>query len=235
MKSFLGFFVLILSASFLLLACKHDPILPKNLPINLSINIPCHHDTAYFQNDVLPILQSTCAIPGCHDQQTAADGIRLNNYAQVMASGEITPGRPENSDLYKKLIDDRHDKRMPPPPFNPLPEQQIEIIRKWIVQGAQNNHCTERSGPCDSLNRSYQTHIKPLLGAYCGSCHLEINALGNVVLSTYAGAREAAESGRLAGSILHSSGYAPMPIGGSSLGDCEVQQILSWISQGMQP
>jgi hypothetical protein len=71
-------------------ACKHDPPeapLPTHGHGNAggSVNIdPCDPDSVYFQNEVLPMLISSCVIAACHDAGTAEDGRDFTNYAGVL-------------------------------------------------------------------------------------------------------------------------------------------------------
>jgi hypothetical protein len=133
LTSLLFFAVLILLIS----QCRHEPEFP---PIS---GIPCHPDTVYFERDLLPVLRSSCAKSGCHDAGTAVDGVILESYAQVMATADVRPGNPDGSDLYEVLIEDDPDKRMPPSALPPLTNDQIAMVRKWILQGAQNLFCDE--------------------------------------------------------------------------------------------
>ncbi len=116
--------------------CRHKP------EDQFTNGNPCHPDTVYFERDILPVLRSSCAKAGCHDA-TPEDGVILDTYANVMATGDVRPGNPGGSDLYEVLIETRPDKRMPPPPQPPLSADQIEMIRKWILQGAKNLSCDD--------------------------------------------------------------------------------------------
>ena len=66
--------------SFLLTAviysCKHEPD-PIPLP---PVKMVC------FQEEVLPIFRSNCAMSGCHSAQSAQDGIILDNYFNILSS-----------------------------------------------------------------------------------------------------------------------------------------------------
>lgn len=131
------------SASFLLLlwgwGCRHESLAPPDLSPDY-VSSPCTVDSSYFVRDVLPVLQSNCAVTGCHDAATQEDGVRLDHYRAVVETGEVEPGRPENSDLYKVCVETSSYKKMPPPPRSLTPAQ-IEHLRRWIAQGARNNNC----------------------------------------------------------------------------------------------
>jgi hypothetical protein len=121
--------------SILIIQCRHEP---ETLGI---IGISCDPDTVYFERDLLPLLNSSCAKSGCHDATTASDGVILDSYFNVMATADVKPGNPDDSDLYEVITDDDPDDRMPPPPLPPLSSDQIAMVRKWILQGAQNLIC----------------------------------------------------------------------------------------------
>lgn len=168
---------------------------------------------------------------GCHDAQTKADGIQLNSYASVMQSGEVKPGNPYDSDLYKVIVETRNDKRMPPPPYPSLDANKIDRIRKWILQGAQHNSCLEAMGECDTLGMTYNLDIAPILTNNCTGCHSGSNPSGNLLLTNYNQASAIASSGLLQAVVSHSAGVAAMPPG-NRLSDCNVNKIKAWANQG---
>lgn len=216
-------------------SCKHDPLYPNGyVPGNEpTVSQVCDSDTAYFQNDVLPILVANCNYSGCHNEPNGADGVILSNYAQVMQSGEVRSGSPGESDLYEVLIETRDDKRMPPPPYARLNSDQIAKVRKWIEQGALNNKCEENTADCDTLNVPFSA-VQTIINSNCVGCHSGGSASGDVNLETYATISAAGDNGRLIGAIAHVSGYTPMPPG-TTLPACDILKIQAWISQGMTP
>lgn len=224
--------------SFAITACKHDPVVPgvgnpnPNAPVVTSQG--CNSDTVYFENEILPLLISNCAMSGCHDAQTRAEGINLTNYAGVISGGEVSPGRPGSSDLYEVLIETRLDKLMPPPPYPALPADKIARVRKWIEQGAKNNACRDTSA-CDTSNIRFSTHIQPILQANCVGCHGNNNPSAGINLTTLAGVQAIGNNGKLVGSVSKLSGFVPMPPAGNGLSNCHINQIKAWINQGMQP
>ena len=199
------------------------------LPALPGEGIPCSADTVYFTNDILPILTSNCAFSGCHNQQSHAEGVVLDNYNQIINTGEVRAGKPNNSELYEVITSTKASKVMPPPPAPKLSAEQIAKIQKWILQGAKNNQCN--TGGCDTLNVSFSAFVKPAL-AGCLACHNATTANGGIRLDTYSGIKAVAVNGRLYGSISWSQGYIPMPTGGIKLDDCRIKKIKSWIDVG---
>lgn len=230
--------IVVLVCFLFLAGCKHDPLTPPNGNPNPGAPVVnsqgCSPDTVYFENDILPLLISNCAMSGCHDAQSRADGINLTTYAGVISGGEVRPGNPNSSDLYEKLVEDDLDKRMPPPPYPALAADKIALVRRWIEQGAKNNACRDTSA-CDTLNMRFSSYIQPLLQANCVGCHGNTNPSAGINLSTLSAVQAMANTGRLVGAISKSAGYVPMPPAGNGLSNCEINRVKAWINQGMQP
>ncbi len=79
-----------------------------------------------FSANIFPILQGNCAISGCHIQGGDAPGL-YENYNQVKFS--VDNGAFQQRVLVAKDM----------PPFAPLNDCQIELITRWIEEGAPNN------------------------------------------------------------------------------------------------
>lgn len=96
-----------------------------------------------FLRDVRPILANHCF--KCHgpDEETRKARLRLDVRDEALKparSGEaaIVPGRPESSELIKRVLTDDEDELMPPPAAKrPLTGEQKEILRRWIAEGAE--------------------------------------------------------------------------------------------------
>jgi uncharacterized membrane protein len=193
----------------------------------------CDPDSVYFENDILPILSSSCAIPGCHDPGTAQDGIVFTSYANAMASGEIKPGNPNDSDVYENLVENDPDKKMPPPNSGvTLTSHQINLIYKWIAQGAKNNSCDPNAGQCDTLNMSFSQDIQPIINNNCKGCHSGASPQGGINLTNYNAIQSVATSSQLVGVITHAPGYKPMPHNQDKMDDCTIAKIRNWVNEG---
>ena len=223
-------------------SCKHNPGIgdldpdPQDTtgnPIDTTIQgVPCNPDVVYFTKDVLPILTSNCAFSGCHDAISAADGVRLNNFENVIKTGKIKSGKPDDSELYEIITESKDKDRMPPAPAPRLSADQINVIRKWIVQGAKNEFCDDSAGSCITVGISYSQFIKPLITTHCIGCHNPSNSGGGISLDSYQGVKSIAISGKLYGAVSHTSGFAAMPQGGQKLSSCNILKLKSWIDSG---
>ncbi len=92
-----------------------------------------------FQRDIRPILSNACF--QCHgpDAKNRKADLRLDiKDGGAFDNIVIVPGKAEKSDLYKRLIATQASKRMPPPKHpKQLTQPQIDLVRRWIEQGAK--------------------------------------------------------------------------------------------------
>lgn len=218
LRSFLLFLSIMLG-----IRCTHEPLHPID-----TTGRPCDPDTVYFQQDVLPLIVSSCAMSGCHDAASAQDGVILTTYTQIMETGDVRAGNPGNSELYEVLVETDPDKIMPPPPAS-LSTEQIQLIRTWIEQGAQNNACAP---DCDTTAFTFSITIQPMMQDFCVGCHSGATASGNVSLDSHPGVVAATSNNRLMASVKHQTGFAAMPPSGNPLSDCQIQQLEQWLAAG---
>src|SRR4029453_9436353 len=85
-----------------------------------------------FAQDVLPILRQNCV--GCHGPSQQMNGLRLDRRSSVFRLRRVVPGGVENSLVYHRLLGDEFGPQMPP--SGRLRSVQIDVIRRWIEQGA---------------------------------------------------------------------------------------------------
>jgi len=193
----------------------------------------CDPDVVYFQQQLLPILQSNCAISACHDAASAQDGVILDSYINVLTTGEIVAGDLSESDLYEVLVEDKEEKRMPPSPRARLNQEQIKLIGDWILQGAKDLTCDSNTNDeGKSTNVTYATTIAPVITDFCLGCHSGTTPSGGVSLSGHQNVKKAADAGTLIGSITWQDAYAPMPKGASKLSACIIDQFKAWVDAG---
>jgi hypothetical protein len=193
--------------------------------------VPCDPNTVYFQNQVLPILISNCAKAGCHDANSRQDGVELTSYQSVMNTvDDVTSTDPDDNDLLEVLLEDDADKRMPQPPNAPLTAGQINLIRTWINQGAQNQVCDENAGGCDVAGVTFSGFVQPLIQTKCQGCHSGSAPSGGINLASYAGVQAAVQSGKLFNAITRTVNW--MPQGGARLDDCTIDKVKAWIDAG---
>lgn len=198
------------------------------LPITDTTINTCNPDTVYFASQFFPLMLSSCAMSGCHDAITKADGIVLTDYTNIMKI--VKSGDPANSKLYKSLIDSDSEDRMPMAPVPPFTQNQINLVYKWIQQGAKNNACINTTTACIITNMSFTNNVLPIFASNCNGCHNATTPAGGINLTNYTGTK--ASIARLVGSISHTAGYIPMPTSTTKLSSCDINKITAWISQG---
>lgn len=88
-----------------------------------------------FQRDIRPLFEKHCL--ACHDKKPRG-GLRLTARKDAMAGGESGPalvvGKPNHSELFKRLNDPDPNRRMPPG-GRELTQADKKLIEKWIAQG----------------------------------------------------------------------------------------------------
>lgn len=95
-----------------------------------------------FSRDVLPILSENCL--SCHgpDESHRKADLRLDTReGAVLSTGgaaAVVPGKPDVSELVKRIITEDADELMPPPKSHKprLKPEEIAILRRWIAEGA---------------------------------------------------------------------------------------------------
>jgi len=89
---------------------------------------------------------------------------------------------------------------------------------------------------CKTDSMSYTSDVVPILQSYCYSCHGNGNTggSGGINLDGYTNLKPYADNGKLVGNITHAPGFVPMPYGQPKMPDCEINQIVAWVSQGTQ-
>lgn len=94
-------------------------------------------DRVRFNRDIRPILSENCLF--CHgpDSNHREADLQLD-VEDIAKEHSIVPGKPDDSELIKRLLTTDVDERMPPPDSGKeLTTEQIEILRRWIEQGAE--------------------------------------------------------------------------------------------------
>jgi hypothetical protein len=96
-------------------------------------------DSIDFVRDIQPLLRQHCA--ECHGSDQQNGGLRMDVRASLFGEADsgraaIVPGEPEQSELIHRVRSVVDGERMPPDDPH-LPEHTIELLHRWIAQGAQ--------------------------------------------------------------------------------------------------
>jgi mono/diheme cytochrome c family protein len=93
-----------------------------------------------FQREIQPILERACV--QCHGPEKQKGKLRLDSGEALRKGGEngppITPGKPEESDFYRRVtLDAGHEDVMPPKgKAEHLSAAETEVLKRWITEGA---------------------------------------------------------------------------------------------------
>ena len=96
-----------------------------------------------FNREVRPLLAQQCF--SCHgmDEHSRKGGLRLDLPESAHGAGKsgeiaIVPGKPEASELVRRLLSTDEDELMPPPHTKKfLSEKDKNLLRQWIAEGAR--------------------------------------------------------------------------------------------------
>lgn len=214
----------------LFVSCKHDAsILPGPANSGMDTTSSSADTGICFTRDILPIFISSCAKSGCHDAASQQKGYIFTSYETITAK-KFTPGNPDETELYEVITESDADDIMPRPPNPPLTNEQITMIRNWILQGAPNSSGCNSN--CDSTQFTFSGTIAPMINKYCRGCHNSGLSSGGYNFETYEGVISAVSANRILGALNHEPGYVSMPKGGNKLSDCEISQFKKWIENG---
>lgn len=212
---------LVILSAIVLASCTHLPKVPD------PNSGPCDPGIVDFTNEILPMIQSNCAMSGCHSGSNPADGINLSSYTGIRS--EVRAGDPSESKLFKVLFESGDD-LMPPPPMAPLTDAQKERIRLWIQQGAKETNCI---GDCDTAAvTTYSGSIAALIQTQCIGCHQGPTASGGLMLTNYSQVSSAITNRGLLDAINATNNYSAMPPSGP-MTDCNIALIERWVRSGM--
>ena len=108
--------------------------------------------TSDFTKDIQPIFNNHCT--ACHNQAQSKGDLRLETYDQVFKGGKNGPvlvkGKSGQSPLF--MLPSGKDETVMPPPKNtvgaaPLSAGELEIIKRWIDEGAPGSSTVYVNGP----------------------------------------------------------------------------------------
>lgn len=91
-----------------------------------------------FHRDIAPILEERCW--SCHGEDAQESDLRLDRRPNMLRGGNsglsaVVPGKPEKSYLIELINHDDKDRFMPPDEEK-LPSNEIDLLTRWIKEGA---------------------------------------------------------------------------------------------------
>ena len=92
-----------------------------------------------YNRDIRPILSDKCFF--CHgpDEQKREAGLRLDTREGALKKHAIVPGKPDKSELFKRVTTKDAGDHMPPAKAKlaSLTTVEVDLLRRWIAEGAQ--------------------------------------------------------------------------------------------------
>ena len=114
-------------------------------------------DTVDFAHDIVPILREHCF--ECHGGDEAEGGFSINNRRLFLEGEAAIPGDAVES-LFLQLIEDPDPEyRMPSKDKPPVPEEEIELLKRWVNEGMEWETGFAFGNP-------YQAPLRPRLQAF---------------------------------------------------------------------
>lgn len=122
-------------------------------------------DEVDFQRDVAPILEERCWY--CHGEDEQESELRLDRRANMLRGGNsglsaVVPGKPEKSYLIEVVMHLDADRKMPPDE-DKIPAKEIDILTRWIKEGAVWPGQMEAVLEDESDHWSFQPIVRPTI------------------------------------------------------------------------
>ncbi len=93
-----------------------------------------------YTKEIQPLLNKRCVI--CHNDKVASDDVRLDSYEEIIKGDKKGPlvvaGKSSESRLFL-VVAGKKEPKMPPPPLPPLTPSELNLLRRWIDEGAKND------------------------------------------------------------------------------------------------
>ena len=97
-----------------------------------------------FAHEIVPLLRARCG--QCHLGSKSEGGLSLDTRELILQSETVVPGKPEDSELLRRVMSSDPDERMPAN-GPPLTAEQIDLLRRWIAIGMPWEEGFAFSGP----------------------------------------------------------------------------------------
>jgi hypothetical protein len=107
----------------------------KSISVKVEKPVPVAPD---FHKQVRPILEASCI--ECHGVEKQKGNLRMDTRANLLKGGDsgpaIVPGNIDESILLERIFLPSDDDEIMPPENGPLSSNQQDILKRWIVSGA---------------------------------------------------------------------------------------------------
>jgi hypothetical protein len=212
-----------------------------------------------FEREIAPILKDNCL--RCHGPEQQSANLRLDTFnmmARGGRSGAIVTGRdPSRSILTLRLIAENDQQRMPRGGAK-LPDEQIQIIARWVEQGAEfdgenrdapiGDSTVVKKPPVQVVKAdgsetvSFKNDVAPILVNVCGGCHYGNARRGDFNYTSFEDLLQGGPTGNTIAPGDPDGSYIvdltlrqdpiKMPQGQALLKRSQAQAIETWIREG---
>ncbi len=213
-------------------------------------------DPAEYVRDIRPLLADACF--SCHGSNERARQGDLRLDTDSFLATHVVAGDAEASPLFQRLVTGDRVRRMPPASLGqPLGDETIEVVRRWIDGGAHwGTELADAAGatpaaPPATPERTvdFAREVRPILAGNCFSCHgpdegsrqrdlrLDVEDGPLADRAPFGGAvvvPGAADESPLFHRITAGDAAERMPRGADALSDDEIETIRLWIDQGAE-
>ncbi|MFM7055844.1 MAG: DUF1553 domain-containing protein [Planctomycetota bacterium] len=110
----------------------------SGIVVTVLLTLPLAAQEPGYNATIRPILVEACF--SCHGPDSASRqaDLRLDVREAAVATGAIVPGKPETSELMRRVLSSDPDRVMPPPEVKrTLTERQQRLLEDWIRGGAR--------------------------------------------------------------------------------------------------
>jgi WD40 repeat protein len=132
LKTFASYIVAFLIAVSLLGALRAEGVKKASSPAPVRVS---------YARQIRPMLQANCQ--GCHQPAKAEGGYVMTDFSRLLAGGDsgrpaVVPRNPRASHLLE-LVRSKDGKARMPRRGKPLSAGEIEVLARWIAEGAEND------------------------------------------------------------------------------------------------
>ena len=131
-----------------------------------------------YYNDIRPIIQNSCQ--GCHHPGAKMSGLVLTDYEGILQGGQKHGAALRAGDAAQSpvlgYLSGKNEPRMPMGGA-PLPDEQIDLFRRWIEQGAADDTPASAKGP-EVPTEPPVYHLPPVINAIAYSPDGALLAVG---------------------------------------------------------
>ena len=193
-----------------------------------------------FEGEVMPLLEKRCN--KCHYPEEQRGGLDLTRIVTMLRGGDdlgpaIVPSKPDDSPIIQVLTGAKKPEM--PKKGEKLPAAEIDLLRRWIAEGARDDSPTF---PNEDV-AFFEREVRPVLAGRCFKCHagdepehgLRLTSRQSILSGGQRGPAAVAgkpEASLLLKAIRH-DGELKMPRRGDKLSDAQIAAFEQWIAKGL--